>query len=81
MSHITDSTSVAAGDRRQKRLREAAADRQAREARGAARSPRGRGGMALRVRWARMRQGRPAESPGWKPVAAASVDLRCLRAD
>jgi hypothetical protein len=81
MSHITDSISVAAGDRRQKRLREAAADRQAKEARHAARSPRGRGGMALRVGWSRLRQGRRATSPGWKPVAAAQVDLRCLRAD
>ena len=81
MSHITDSTSVAAGDRRQRRLREAAADRQAKEARRAALSPRGQGGMALRVGWARMRPGRPAASPRWKPVAAARVDLRCLRAD
>jgi hypothetical protein len=81
MSHITDSISVAAGDRRQKRLQEAAADRQVREARRAARSPRGRGGMALRVRWARMREGRSATSPDWKPVTTAQVDLRCLRAD
>jgi hypothetical protein len=80
MSHITNSTAVAADDRRQKRMREAAADRQAREARQAARSPRGRGGMALRIRWSR-RRGSPAVTPGWKPATAAHVDLRCLRAD
>ena len=81
MSHIYDSSSVAADDRRQKRLREAAADRQAREARQAARSPRGRGGMALRARWFPRRRGSPGVSHGWKPAAAAGVDLRCLRAD
>jgi len=81
MSHINDSISVAAGDRRQKRLREASADRQAREARHAARSSRGRGGIALRVRWSRLRRGSPAVTHGWEPGAAARVDLRCLRAD
>ena len=81
MSHINDSIGVAADDRRQKRMREASADRQVREARQAARSSRGRGGIALRVRWSRPRRSSPAVTHGWKPAAATRVDLKCLRAD
>jgi hypothetical protein len=69
MSLFHDSTAAAAADIRQRRMTEAAAHRQAGEA------------FRLRSRLSRSRRRPAVDSPRWQPVIAASVDLRCLRAD
>ena len=80
MSPVFTSSSVAAEDRRRRRIGEAAADRQVREARQAEASD-ARGAISLRSRLWGSRPRRPATSPRWQPVTTASIDLRCLRAD
>jgi hypothetical protein len=69
MSLIPDSTAIAAAEIRRRRMAEAAAHRQAREA------------ISFRSRLSRSRRHDSADSTRWQPVIAATVDLRCLRAD
>lgn len=68
MSLLFDSTAVTAHDRRLRRMEDAAAHRQIREA------------TSLRSRLSRSRR-RDSSMPRWQPVITASVDLRCLRPD
>jgi hypothetical protein len=65
MSLLFDSTAVTAHDRRLRRMEDATAHRQVREA------------ATLRSRLSRSRR----RDSRWQPVIIASVDLRCLRTD
>ena len=69
MNPFANSTTVAAEDRRWRRMEEATAHRQAREA------------SRLRSRLLRARRRASAPKARWQPVVATTVDLRCLRAD
>jgi hypothetical protein len=69
MNPFADSTTVAAEHRRSRRMDEATAHRQAREA------------SRLRSRPLRSRRRDPAPEARWQPVVACTVDLRCLPGD
>jgi hypothetical protein len=70
MSLLSENTANAAADIRQRRMAEAAAHHQARQAI-----------ASRRFRLSRTRREERAAAARWQPVVAAQVDLRCLRAD